>query len=352
MRHALVGGTAALLILFLAIPIAFAPGDTPASSLSAAAGDIPTAALDAYLRWGNTCPGLRWAVLAGIGKVESGHGTTGGASIQPGGETLPYILGPPLDGSGAGGNTTALPVGRWAGMWGLSGPWQQALGPMQFLPDTFDAWAVDGNADGRVDPHNIGDAVATAAAYLCGSEHAVTDERAAIRRYNHSDAYIDEVLMWAATYSTAGTGLAVGPVPSPAEVLANANLDIYPGGRDDLAAGLIDGRILQLLVAVARHHQLTVTALISGHSRCIDDQPDVPDCIVSNHFYGRAVDISAIDGQLVSAANPTAIAVMHQLAALAPPLRPDEIGGPVDTGEAGVFTDGFHTDHLHVGYRT
>jgi hypothetical protein len=351
MRSAIGGGIAALLTIFLAIPLAFAPGDSPAALPSAAAGEIPPQALAAYLRWGASCPGLRWELLAGIGKIESGHGTTGGASVQADGEVLPYILGPALDGRGTGGNTVALPVGAFAGQWGLSGPWLQALGPMQFLPGTFQAWAVDGNGDGRVDPHQIDDAVATAANYLCGPDHAITDERAALWRYNHSDTYADEVLQWVATYTAGGT-LIVGPMPSPADVLADPNLDIYPGGREDIAAGLIDGRILQLLVGLAREHQLTVTALRSGHSRCIDDQPDVPGCIVSNHFYGRAVDIGAIDGQLVSAANPTAIEVMHELAALAPPVLPDEIGGPVDTGEPGVFTDRFHTDHLHVGYRS
>jgi hypothetical protein len=352
MRHAFFGGIAALLVLFFAIPIAFAPGDNPASSPSAAAGDIPAAALAAYLRWGDTCPGLQWAVLAGIGKVESGHGSTGGASIQPDGETLPYILGPPLDGSGAGGNTTAIPAGRWAGMWGLSGPWQQALGPMQFLPGTFEEWAVDGNGDGRVDPHNINDAVASAAAYLCGPEHRIDDERAAIRRYNNSDAYADEVLRWAATYSASSGALLVGGVPSPTDVLSNPNVDVYPGGRNDIASGLVDGRILQVLMAIGAQHRITATALITGHSRCIDDQPDVPGCVVSNHYSGRAVDIAIIDDIAVSASNPVAVEVMHELAALPSSSRPDEIGGPVDTGEPGVFTDSFHTDHIHVGYRS
>jgi Transglycosylase SLT domain len=344
------GGLALLLTIFLALPLAFAPGDSGAAP-SAAAAEIPPLVLAAYQRFAGTCPGLRWQLLAGVGKVESGHGTAGGAQLQPDGEVVPFILGPPLDGQGAGGNTTALPVGPFAGQWGLTGPWQQALGPMQLLPGTFQAWAVDGNADGRTDPHQIDDAVATAANYLCGPAHAVTDERAALLRYNHSDAYVDDVLRWAAVYSTSST-LVIGPVPSADEVLADANLDIYPGGRDDIAAGIIDPRILQLLVPLGREHRITVTALSSGHSRCIDDQPDVAGCTVSNHFYGRAVDIGAIDGQLVSAANPTAIAVMHELAALDPPLRPDEIGGPVDTGEPGVFTDGFHTDHLHIGYRS
>ena len=57
---------------------------------------------------------------------------------------------------------------------------------MQFLPGTFDAWAVDQDGDGVANPHDIDDAVATAASYLCrGKEGAITDEAAALRRYNN-----------------------------------------------------------------------------------------------------------------------------------------------------------------------
>lgn len=74
----------------------------------------------------------------------------------------PWIFGPPLDGSPG---VRALPVGRWLGWFGLSGPWQQAVGPMQFLPATFTASAVDQDGDGVANPHDIDDAVATAANY-------------------------------------------------------------------------------------------------------------------------------------------------------------------------------------------
>ena len=76
-----------------------------------------------------------------------------------------------------------------------SGPWQQAVGPMQFLPGTFTAWAIDADEDGVANPHDIDDAVATAANYLCGgADGSITDERAALLRYNRSDAYATKVL--------------------------------------------------------------------------------------------------------------------------------------------------------------
>jgi hypothetical protein len=42
--------------------------------------------------------------------------------------------------------------------------------------------------------------------------------------------------------------------------------------------------------------------------------------------------------------------VTDQLANLPAPYRPDEIGGPIDTGQPGVFTNTFHADHIHVGW--
>ena len=158
--------------------------------------DIPGASrrvTDTYRRWDGACPGLRWELLAGIGWVESAHGTAGGAAVDEDGRVEPPIFGAELDGVGG----AALPIGRWRGQWGLTGDWQRALGPMQILPSTFAAWAVDGEPDGILDPHDIDDAVATAAAYLCGPDHAIADERAALLRYNRSERYVTDVLRYA-----------------------------------------------------------------------------------------------------------------------------------------------------------
>lgn len=342
---------AAALVLtgFLAIPLAFAPGDLPPAAATGSAG-VPAAALAAYQRAAATCTGLRWELLAGIGQVESGHGTTGGAAIGPDGVVAPPILGPPLDGAGAGGNTTPMPAGAWAGRWAVSGPWLQAVGPMQFLPTTFDAWAVDGDGDGSADPHDIDDAAATAAAYLCGGASELADERAALRRYNASDTYVEEVLAWAARYEAAAPPLVVDEADAAA-LLDHPNVTIYADGRADVAAGRVDSRVVRVLLALARDHTITVTSLVTGHPRCaVTGQAHGPDCAVSNHYVGRAADIAVLDGVAVSAAHPSVAAVMEQLATLAAPYRPDEIGGPIDTGGPGVFTNTFHTDHIHIAW--
>lgn len=170
------------------VPLLAASGATqpPPGAMSG----IPARALQAYRATDERCPGLRWELVAAIGQVESGHGTYRGASLGEDGVARPSIFGPPLDGAGS---TRRLPIEGWLGWWGLAGPWQQAVGPMQFLAPTFTAWAVDGDGDGVKNPHDIDDAAATAASYLC-ADGAVTDERDALLRYNNSSAHADEVL--------------------------------------------------------------------------------------------------------------------------------------------------------------
>ena len=193
-----VGATAfAVMLGLLALPllvlVAGAGGGGDSGSGSSDPSGIPPRVLAAYQVTDGWCPGLRWQLLAGIGEVESGHGSHRGASADPvTGEVTPPILGIPLDGRPG---VRALPIGRWLGWFGLTGPFQQAVGPMQFIPGTFTAWAVDADGDGVADPNDIDDAVASAANYLCGGRNGtMTDERAALRRYNNDESYIDRVL--------------------------------------------------------------------------------------------------------------------------------------------------------------
>jgi Transglycosylase SLT domain len=108
------------------------------------------------------CPGLSWTVLAAIGQIESADGQN---------------MGP----SSAG-----------------------ALGPMQFLPSTWQLWGIDGF--GQTGPPNIMnpfDAVPSAARLLCADGAASGGQglRAAIFDYNHAAWYVDEVLTLAGEYA-------------------------------------------------------------------------------------------------------------------------------------------------------
>jgi hypothetical protein len=107
------------------------------------------------------CPGLSWAVLAAIGQIESGDGTSNGPSR--------------------------------AG----------ALGPMQFLPSTWQTWGI--TAFGQTGPPNVlnpYDAVPSAARYLCAAGAGTPAGLAqAIFAYNHAAWYVSEVLALATEYA-------------------------------------------------------------------------------------------------------------------------------------------------------
>lgn len=146
--------------------------------------------------------GLSWTVLAGIGRVESDHGRHRSSDLAIDGTTTAPIIGIILDGD----NETAAIADTDGGTLDGDAVWDRAVGPMQFIPATWGAFARDGDGDGAADPHNLFDAAASAAAYLCltGGLDDGGRLRQAILRYNYSNAYVDAVLDWAARYSTIG----------------------------------------------------------------------------------------------------------------------------------------------------
>jgi membrane-bound lytic murein transglycosylase B len=75
---------------------------------------------------------------------------------------------------------------------------------MQFLPGTWRVVGTDLTGDGTADPHNIFDAAASAATYLCRSGPNLADPgrlRAAVLTYNRSQTYADIVLERAGGYA-------------------------------------------------------------------------------------------------------------------------------------------------------
>ncbi len=164
-----------LTILLLVVTVLGAPDQAgsattdPAYPVSAEArADIPPDYLQLYLQAAANA-GLDWSILAAIGKVETDHG-----------------------------RLNALGVTSGVNSYGCCG------GPMQFWiapphPNTWDSYGVDGNHDGRKDPHNPADAIPAAAKYLKASG-APADYRRAIFAYNHATWYVDQVLAQAARY--------------------------------------------------------------------------------------------------------------------------------------------------------
>lgn len=169
---------------------------------------IPSRALAAYagaaLAVADTRPdcGLGWNTLAAIGLVESEHGTIGGSRIGADGVARPAIVGIALDGSAAG-RVADTDDGALDG----DARWDRAVGPMQFIPQTWLAYGRDGDGDGRADIHQIDDAALAAADYLCDVGGDLTDPArwiAAVHDYNPDTAYNHRVADAAAHYAQVG----------------------------------------------------------------------------------------------------------------------------------------------------
>ena len=158
----------------------------------------------AYARAQLTAPqgcGIGWTTLAGIGYVESVHGTIGDRTLLPDGRSSSPIVGPALDGTGDVAAIRSTPTSR-----GLHGDavWEHAVGPMQFLPETWSRYATDGDGDGRADPLDLDDAAAATVRYLCaGRQDLATGAgwAAAVFSYNHAQVYVDAVYAAATSYS-------------------------------------------------------------------------------------------------------------------------------------------------------
>ena len=144
--------------------------------------------------------GVQWWQLAGIGRVESIHGTHGRSKLKSNGVTTRRILGPPLDGE----EFLAIPDSDGGKLDGDL-EWDRAVGPMQFIPGSWRIFSADGDADGKKDPHNMYDATVAAARHLCNSVRDITSGgrfRRALLDYNRSGEYGATVQRFAVGYAT------------------------------------------------------------------------------------------------------------------------------------------------------
>jgi hypothetical protein len=176
--------------------------------------------------------------------------------------------------------------------------------------------------------------------------------RETLGRISNDTAFVERAAALALYYRAVGvralrTGLEAAKPRLTARLLRDPRIQIYPGGRGDLAAARIDVRVLAVIAYLtATYGQLTVTSLESGHR--LYARPGA----ISAHALGRAVDVSMVAGVAIEGhQQPDGIAADAVRAIL---LLPAELQAKQVISLLGLGGPSFpladHYDHIHVGY--
>jgi soluble lytic murein transglycosylase-like protein len=133
-------------------------------------------------------------------------------------------------------------------------------------------------------------------------------------------------------------------------VLADPGIEIYACGRQDIASGVIDKRVLATLAFLSRIGlKPTVSALRCGHSETTVSG------FVSEHFTGDAVDISAINGTPIAGhqgAGSITDLTIRALLTMQGEFVPHQIISLMQyPGAPNTLAMPEHWDHVHVGFR-
>jgi hypothetical protein len=162
------------------------------------------------------------------------------------------------------------------------------------------------------------------------------DQAQAFARYNRA------VGLWALVH-----GLDAAKEQITKKVLDDPAISIYAGGREDLANGRVDIRVISLIAYLRETFgSVTVSCLVSGHK--LYARPGV----ISAHIYGRAIDIADLGSTpIFGNQDPGGVTehAVRDILLLPAELQPRQVisllglGGP-------SFPLADHADHIHVGY--
>ncbi len=173
----------------------------------ASSNGIPAPALSGYQRAAQIIDAadkscnVPWELIGAIGRVESDHGRYGGNSLTKDGVSKPGIYGIPLNGK----NGTQAINDTDGGQLDKDTVFDRAVGPMQFIPSTWQVVKVDADGDSKRNPQDIDDASLATAVYLCSGKDNLSTRKgqeAAVYRYNHSREYVNLVLRIMEAYSS------------------------------------------------------------------------------------------------------------------------------------------------------
>ena len=173
---------------------------------SASSNGIPAPALAAYQRGAQIIDSadkscnIPWELIAAIGRVESDHGRYNGNTLTDEGVSKPGIFGIALNGK----NGTQAINDTDGGQLDNDTVFDRAVGPMQFIPSTWQVVKVDADGDSERNPQDIDDAALATAVYLCSGKDNLSTrqgQEASVFRYNHSQDYVNLVLRIMEAYS-------------------------------------------------------------------------------------------------------------------------------------------------------
>jgi hypothetical protein len=221
-------------------------------------------------------------------------------------------------------------------------------GPLGLVGEEWKRYAVDGDGDGKIRRQTPADSAAT----LARMAWAEGGLRAGLFEHNHAKWYVDAVLGEAARlegrckvseveWALALPNVVIAPIKWENLTLSN-ELE-----KHDLDSGAVDPRIVGLLGAMTQSHRIVVSSLRSDHSKFTVEGG------VSNHWFGRAMDIAAVDGVSCTDTAPAApcAQLAMTLAALPAPAMPTELIYCFDVdGPGPAFARADHCDHVHAGY--
>jgi membrane-bound lytic murein transglycosylase B len=231
---------------------------------------------------------------------------------------------------------------------GMSKAQLRTEGPLGLDPTEWGEYAVDGDKDGRLRHADIDDSAATLARMMW-SRGGI---EAGAFTHNQAAWYVDAVASEADRLAgRCATTTESWTIVLPGDVASQINWQNLTLSNDlelrDIQAGLLDQRVTGLLALMTKTHQITITALRSDHSQMTASGN------ISNHYYGRAMDIASVDGVSCTDTSPTApcAELGYALAKLPAPLHPTELIYCFDLdGPGPAFALPDHCDHIHAGF--
>jgi hypothetical protein len=231
---------------------------------------------------------------------------------------------------------------------GMSARQMRTEGPLGLDAMEWKRYAVDGDEDGRLRHADADDSAATLARMMW-SRGGI---EAGVFTHNQAAWYVDAIGHDADRLSGKCKALTdEWTVVLPGDVAAQIDWDNLTLSNDlelrDIQAGMLDQRITGLLALMTKEHQVTISSLRSDHSQMTASGN------VSNHYYGRAMDIAAVDGVSCTDTSTTAPCAQlgYALAQLPAPLHPTELIYCFDLDGVGpAFALADHCDHVHAGF--